>query len=173
MDGTHHTAAREECSQNAEEEGAEHEPDVPDLHHAALLLHHDGVKESGASEPGKQRSVFHRIPTPVTAPTENRVSPVSAKQDAERLEAPSDHGPFAGEMNPLFPGIASEQSRKSKRERDGEARVTGIEVRRMNHHLRILEERIQAVAVHAGEGFEDAAGVDGGESLEGILDEIV
>ena len=173
VDGTDDAAAREERAENAEKERGENQPDVPDLHHAALFLHHDGVKESGASEPRKQRSVFDRIPAPIATPTENGVGPMSAEKNAEGLEAPGDHGPFAGEVNPLFAGITSEQSGEGKCERNGETGVAGIEVGRMNDHFRILEERIEAVAVHAGERFEDAAGVDGGEGLEGILDEVV
>src|SRR5258708_24916594 len=78
---TDNAAASKEGAKNAEQEGAEDQPDVPDLHHAALFLHHHGVQKSRAGEPGEQRSVFDRIPTPVAAPAENGVGPVRAKQN--------------------------------------------------------------------------------------------
>ena len=52
--GTDDAAAREERAENAEQERGENEPDVPDLHHAALLLHHHRVKKGSAGKPGKQ-----------------------------------------------------------------------------------------------------------------------
>ncbi len=43
----------------------------------------------------------------------------------------------------------------------------------MNHHFRILQQRIQAVAIHANKRCHDTAGVDGGKSLEGAFHKIV
>src|ERR1700719_2780506 len=76
MNGTDDSAAGEECSQYCEPEGGENQPRVPDLQHAALFLHHDGVKKSCAREPRHQRCVFDGIPSPITSPTENRIGPV-------------------------------------------------------------------------------------------------
>jgi hypothetical protein len=43
----------------------------------------------------------------------------------------------------------------------------------VNDHFRILQQRIEAVAVHAGERLKHAAGVDRGKRLERALNEIV
>ena len=45
MHGTDDAGAREHRPENAQHESDEHQPDVPDLHHAALFLHHHGVQE--------------------------------------------------------------------------------------------------------------------------------
>src|SRR6267378_2764678 len=170
---TDNAAASKEGAKNAEQEGAEDQPDVPDLHHAALFLHHHAVQKSRAGKPGEQRSVFDRIPTPVAAPAENGVCPVRAKQNADRLEAPVDHRPFTGEVNPLFAGVAGKQGGESKRKRNGEARVAGIKIWRMDDHFRVLQKRVEAVAVQAGKWLEHAACANRGEGLEGTLDEVI
>ena len=43
----------------------------------------------------------------------------------------------------------------------------------MNNHFRILQERVEAVAIHAGKRLKHAAGVHRGESLERTLDKVV
>jgi hypothetical protein len=43
----------------------------------------------------------------------------------------------------------------------------------VDHHFWILEEWIKTVAVHTGEGFEDATGVYNGKSLKRVLNEII
>src|SRR3974377_988635 len=98
---------------------------------------------------------------------------MSAEKKADGLGAPGDHGPLAGQVNPFLSGITREQSSQCESEWNRETRVAGVEVRGMDDHLRILQQRVKAVAVHAGEGFESAAGVDGRKRLEGVLNEIV
>ena len=41
------------------------------------------VEEGDAGEPGNQRGILHRIPSPVPAPAEDAVRPVGAQHDAE------------------------------------------------------------------------------------------
>src|SRR5208282_4265233 len=121
----------------------------------------------------EKRSVLDRIPAPVASPTEHGVSPMRAKKNADGLEAPGDHGPFASEVNPLFAGIARQQGSQRKGKRNGKTRVSRVEIRRMDDHLRVLQERIEAVSIHADERFQYAAGTHVGESFEGAFDEIV
>src|SRR5208283_2301994 len=54
MDRTDHAAPRKERAENTEQKRGEHQPNVPDLHHAAFFLHHDGVKESRACKPRQE-----------------------------------------------------------------------------------------------------------------------
>ncbi len=84
VDGADQSGAGEQGAEDGEHEGGEDEPDVPALHHAALLLHHDGVQEGGAGEPGHEGGVFDGIPAPVAAPAEDLVGPVHAEEDAAR-----------------------------------------------------------------------------------------
>src|SRR5207248_9687665 len=76
--GLHHAGAREERAEDTEEESRADQDDVPDLHHALLLLHHDGVEEGGAGEPRKDGRVLDRIPAPVAAPAEDVIGPGGA-----------------------------------------------------------------------------------------------
>src|ERR1700730_10833714 len=105
------------------------------------------MQEGRAGKPGHERRVFYRVPHPVAAPSEHGISPMRAKQDAYTLEAPGDHGPAASEVNPFFARIAAEQRGERESKRNGEARISGIKDRRMDHHLRILQQGLAAVAV--------------------------
>ena len=168
-----HARAREQRAENRQHEGDEDQPDVPHLHHAALFLHHHGVQESGAGNPRQQRGVFDRIPRPVAAPAEHRVSPVRAEQDANALEAPRHHGPAAGDVNPLLTGVAPEQRGQPKSERNRESGVAEIEHRRMNHHLGILQQRIQAVAFGEPRQVKHAGRIGASQYRKGRGHEIV
>ena len=62
-------------------------------------------------------------------------------------EHPRHHGPAAGDVDPLFAGILHDQRAQREGERHGESHVAEIQHRRMDHHLGILQQRIQSVAV--------------------------
>src|SRR5690349_7300831 len=72
-------AARQEGSQNGKHEGAEDQPNVPGLQHAALFLHHHRMQEGSSGEPRENRGVLNRVPAPVTAPSQNGIGPVGAQ----------------------------------------------------------------------------------------------
>src|SRR5690349_4381870 len=74
-------AAGEECPENGEPECAEDQPHVPDLQHAAFLLHHDRVQEGGTEKPRHERGVLDWVPAPISAPPEYRVGPVGPEKD--------------------------------------------------------------------------------------------
>ena len=147
--------------QNREPEGAKDQPHVPDFQHAALFLHHDGMQERGADEPGHERSVFDGIPSPVAAPAEHGVGPVCAQEDAAGEESPGDHGPAAGDVNPFFAGIFHDERAEGEGEGDGESNIAQVEHGRVDDHLGILQQRIQAAAVGAQRAFEKAKGIRG------------
>src|ERR1022692_4209116 len=75
-----------ERAENTQEEGGAHQHDVPDLHHAFLLLHHYGVQKRRAAQPREQGSVLHRIPSPVAAPAEHVIRPRRTQHHAGALE---------------------------------------------------------------------------------------
>ena len=147
VDGADQAGAGQQRAQQGKQEGGEDEPDVPGLHHAALLLHHDGVQKGGASKPGHKARVLDRVPAPVAAPAEDRVGPVRTKKDAAGQEHPGDHGPAAGDRDPLLAGVAHHQRPERKGERHRKSDVAEIEHRRMDDHLRILQQGIETKAV--------------------------
>ena len=71
-------------------------------------------------------------------------------------EEPGDHGPAAGDVDPFFAGVPHHQRAEGEGERDREADVAEIEHRRMDDHLGILQERVEAEAV-----LRERAGGDG------------
>ena len=70
-----------------------------------------------------------------------------AEEDAAGQKSPGHHRPTAGNVNPLFSGIAHDQRTQRKSERNGEAHVAQIQHGRVNHHLGILQERVQSIAI--------------------------
>src|SRR5580704_3897112 len=131
------------------------------------------MQKRSARQPRQQRSVFHRVPAPVAAPSENRVSPMCTEENARSLETPGDHGPLTGKVNPLLTGIPRKQRSQGKRERNRETRVARIKIRRVNHHLRVLQKRSQAVAVGASNEIHRAIGTGNGKRFKRAGDEIV
>src|ERR1700733_6224217 len=159
VDRADDAASREERSENCKPEGGEDQPHVPDLQHAALFLHHDGVQEGGADEPGHQRSILDGIPPPVASPAEYGVSPVSAEKNSARQKSPRNHSPAASDVNPFLTGILHDQSAEREGEGDSESNVAEIKHRRVDHHLGILQEWIQSTAVGTCGAFEQAEGL--------------
>ncbi len=154
-------AAREECSKDCEPERREHQPHVPDFQHAAFLLHHHGMQKRGADEPGHERRVFDRVPSPVPAPAQHSISPVCSEEDAASQQSPGDHGPAAGDVNPFVAGIPHDQRPEREGKGHGRSDVAEIEHRRMDDHLGILQKRIQAAAVRAQRALQQAERVGG------------
>ena len=62
-------------------------------------------------------------------------------------ETPGHHGPAAGDANPLFSRIAHDQRAQGKSKGHGETHVSQIQHGRMNHHLGILQQRVQARSI--------------------------
>ena len=142
-----YTATREKRTKDRQHECGKDQPHIPDLQHAALFLHHDRMQECRAREPRQERGIFDGIPTPIAAPTQHGISPMRAEEDAAGQKSPGHHRPTAGNVNPLFSGIAHDQRTQRKGERNGEAHVAQIQHGRVNHHLGILQERVQSIAI--------------------------
>ena len=147
--------------QMASQNDAEDQPHVPDLQHAALFLHHDRMQESCAEEPGHEGSVFDGIPSPVTAPSENGVGPVGAEEDATGEKSPGDHGPAAGDVDPFVAGILHDQ--RAQREGEGHRGpdITQVQHGRVDDHLGILEQGIEAAAIGAHGALEQPERIGG------------
>src|SRR2546429_7887267 len=92
---------------------------------------------------------------------------------SDLLEHPGNHRPLARQMDPLLPWVARQQRSESKRKRNRKTRITGIQIRRMNDHLRVLQQRIQSVAVGSRDEAHHATCPGRSQSLERALHEIV
>src|SRR5271157_72638 len=158
---TDHARTREERPEYGEQERRKDERHVPDFQHAAFFLHHDGMQKRRAGEPGHKRSIFHRVPSPVAAPSKDSVSPVRAEENADGEEAPGHHGPAARDLNPFFAGIFHDERAQREGEGNGEADVSQIQHRRMDDHLGILEKRIQSGAIGGERALHDGERVRG------------
>ena len=156
MHGTDHARAGEKSPKHRQQECRKDERHVPDFQHAAFLLHHDGVQKRGAGQPWHERSIFHRIPSPVAAPAENGIGPVRAEENADGQEAPGHHGPAAGDVDPFFAGIFHDERAQREREWHGEADVSQIQHGRVNDHFGILQKRIQSGAIGGKRALHDA-----------------
>ena len=152
---TDHTRTREERPEHGEQEGREDERHVPDFQHAAFFLHHDGMQKRRAGEPGHERGILHRVPSPVAAPSEDSVSPVRAEENADGEEAPGHHGPAARNLNPFLAGVLHDERAQCEGEGNGEADVSQVEHGRMDDHLGILQKRIQPGAIRGERALHD------------------
>ncbi len=113
------------------------------------------MKKGGSSQPGHEASVFHRVPSPIAAPAQHGVGPVHPEEDAGGQKQPGHHRPAARDLDPLLAGVAHHQRSQSEGKRNREAHVAEVKQGRVNHHLRVLQERIQAVAVGGNESSGD------------------
>ena len=104
----------------------------------------------GAGEPGEERGVLDRIPTPVTAPAEDLVAPPRAEDDPGGQEAPREQRPASGDEQPPLTDASGDQRTDREGERNGEADVAEVEHRRMERDQRVvLEQRVRSGAVVA------------------------
>src|SRR6185437_12035243 len=147
MHRTHQSRARQQSSHNRQHESDKDQPHVPRLHHAALFLHHHRMQKRRPGQPWHQRRIFHRIPSPVAAPAQNRISPMRTHKDADCQEQPRHHRPAPRNVDPLLTRIPHHQRAQRKRERNREAHIPQIQQRRVHHHLGILQQRIQSKSI--------------------------
>ena len=98
-------------------------------------------------QPGHERRVLDRVPEPPAAPAELVVRPPAAEHDAAGEEAPRERRPRPRPARPRGVEPAAEQRRDREREGDREPDVAHVEQRRMEHHARVLQQRVQVAAV--------------------------
>ncbi len=122
VDRLHDARSRHERAEDREEERDDDERHVPDLQHAAPLLHHHGVQEGRGREPRQQAGVLDRIPAPVAAPAELLVRPQRAERQADRQEQPRDHRPAAHRAQPRVVELAAERARQCRTRTESSSR---------------------------------------------------
>src|SRR6266851_3659885 len=143
MHRTHNPRPRQQRPQNRQHERREDQPHIPALHHPALLLHHHRVQKRRPCQPRHQARVLHRVPAPVPAPPQHAIRPMRAQKNPTRQEQPRHHRPSPRNMDPLLSRIPHHQRPQRKRKRNRKSDITQVKHGRMDHHLRILQQRIQ------------------------------
>ena len=146
VDRVEDAAAHEERAHDRERPGGEHQRDVPDLEHPALLLDHQRMQECGTGQPWHQRRVLDGIPTPVATPAELRIGPQGAEQDPGSEEQPRGEREASDRFDPLGVDPARQQRTGAERERDRAQRVAGVQHRRVDHHRREAQQRVETDA---------------------------
>ena len=109
--------------------------------------HGDRMEQGGRGEPGHQRGVLDRIPEPPAAPAELVIGPVGAGGDAEGEEDPGAEHPGPHRAGEGRADVARDQGADREGEGDRDADIAEIEGRRMEGEARVLEQRIEAVAL--------------------------
>src|SRR5450759_353685 len=98
-------------------------------------------------KPRHEGDVLDRVPSPVTAPSEDVVSPPHAEDEAGGLKAPCDEREASCVGDPGGIWAAGEECRSCEAERDGKGRKAGEHDRRMDQHPSVAEHRIEPEAV--------------------------
>src|SRR5579871_5931506 len=70
------------------------------------------------------------------------------EHDAAGQEQPRNHGPAAGNLNPLLAWITHDQSAQCESKRNRESHISEVQHWRMDHHFRILQKWVQSIAIH-------------------------
>jgi hypothetical protein len=81
--------------------------------------------------------------------------PVRAQKNATGQEYPGDHGSAGRDVSPLLAGIAHDERHQRKGKGHGETDIAEVEHGRMDHHLGILEQRIQTITISWQRGLHD------------------
>ena len=98
-------------------------------------------------QPGHQRGILHRVPSPVPPPPKHAISPVRSQKNPTRQKQPRHHRPAPRNVDPLLPRVPHHQRPQRKRKRHRKPHIPQVKHRRMDHHLRVLQQRIQPMPI--------------------------
>ena len=105
------------------------------------------MEQRRAREPGHERGVFHRVPEPEAAPAQLVIGPPAAQRDAQRQRRPGEQRPGPHPARPGGVDAALDQAGDGEGEGHGKPDIAEIEQGRMKREARVLEQRIEVVAV--------------------------
>ena len=105
------------------------------------------MEERGGREPRERARVLHRIPTPPAAPAQFLVGPDHPESQAEREEEPGKHRPAADGAEPRVVQVAGNQRRHAERKRNRQTHQPRVERRRMDHHVRVLQQWVEPAPI--------------------------
>ena len=96
---------------------------------------------------GRSARVLDRIPGPVAAPAELLVRPDHPERQADRQKQPREHRPAAHGAQPRVVEMAGDERRHAERVRNRHPDEARVERRRMNGHVEVLQQRVEAFPV--------------------------
>ena len=147
MDRREHPASDQERADQRKRKRDNDEEQVPDLEHLPLFLDHHGMQEGGSDQPRHKRGILHRVPPPVAAPSQFIIGPVTAQEYARGQAHPREDRPPLGDLDPFLAQSAGEQRRHGKGKGNRKPDVAHVQHRRVHDHGRVLEQRVQVLAV--------------------------
>ena len=142
-----HARAHQKCAEQAERKGADGQQYGPVLEHIPLFGRRERMDQGRADQPGHEGGVFHRVPEPPAAPAELVIGPPAAKRDADGQKHPGQDRPGPRPSGPGGVQPATEQGGDGKAKRHGKADIAHIKHRRMDDQPRVLQQRIQIIAI--------------------------
>ena len=110
------------------------------------------MQQRGGREPWHQRGVLDRIPEPEAAPAKRVIGPVGAHRYAKGQGNPGDQRPGPHETREDRVDAARNQSRRREGISDRKSDIAEIKQRRVDGEARILEERVQIIALRRRPG---------------------
>src|SRR6516164_6279513 len=108
------------------------------------------MQKRSAGQPRHQRSIFHGVPKPETAPSKLVISPVRAHRDADGKEHPCGERP---RPDPSCPGSVDtplNQRRNRKRKGNRKTNIAEVEQRWMDSEADVLQDWIQITPLERG-----------------------
>ena len=153
--------AHQKSAQQTQREGKDRQQHGPAFEQPALLGNGQGMQQGGAGQPGHKRGVFHRVPEPPAAPAQFVVGPPTAEHNAQAEEGPGHIGPGPRPARPGRVQTATEQRGDGKGKGHAKTHVAHIQQRRMHDQPRVLQQRIQIVAVRRHGGQQAGEGIGG------------
>ena len=175
---------RQEGAEDGQRERRDRQGEVPHPHQAAPFLHEGRVEVGRPAEPGQQRGVLDRVPTPEAAPTEHLIRPPGTEHDADGQEGEGHQGPAPALDLPAVAHPARGQHADGEGEGHGEDDEADVEERRVDRHQRVvLQQRVRPEPLrrsrrgHEGVGRPDhqteEEGRDDVEDERGVADDRV
>ena len=105
------------------------------------------MEERRRREPGQEAGILDRIPRPVASPAKLFVRPDHPERQAEGQEQPAEHRPAAHRTKPRVVQVTRDERGDAERERNRHADEAGVQRRRMNRHVEVLQQGVQPLAV--------------------------
>ncbi len=166
VDRGQHAGAHHEGAQQAQGKGEDGQQYCPAFEQAAFFRRRQRVDQGGAGEPGHEGGVFHRIPEPPATPAQFVIGPPAAEHDPEAQEGPGDVGPGSRPARPGSVQAAAQQGGDGEGKGHREAHIAHIQQRRVNDQARVLQQRVEVVAVGGRARQQPGEGIRG-EQQEG------
>ena len=147
MDRGDDARADDKGAEQRKAEGEDGQKDGPALQALALFNDDGRMQKCRREKPGHERGILDRIPEPEAAPAKLVIGPPRSKRDADGQEDPGRKRPRPHPAGPCGIDAALDQRRHGKGEGHREADIAEVEKRRMEGEARILQERVEILAV--------------------------